>query len=211
MVAKAVVITMASSAIMKDASEVTPSTQFFALAWSISVMVVVSAWVTRAGAHAPVRARRGGGDEGFGRKFFYFRRILLLAPNVLAVETPKQMEKAMRRTLIRYKAKPEASDRNVELVSAVFAELQALAPDGVRYLTLRLDDDTFIHLVESTADDGSTPIPKLAAFQAFQSGIRERCAEPPLVRDVTIVGNYRMLEADPEPRTLASAKMKQRA
>jgi hypothetical protein len=121
------------------------------------------------------------------------------------------MEKAMRRTLIRYKAKPEASDRNVELVSAVFAELQALAPDGVRYLTLRLDDDTFIHLVESTADDGSTPIPKLAAFQAFQSGIRECCAEPPLVRDVTIVGNYRMLEADPEPRTLASAKMKQRA
>jgi RNA polymerase sigma-70 factor, ECF subfamily len=92
------------------------------------------------------------------------------------------MEKAMRRTLIRYKTKPEASDRNAELISAVFAELEAAKPDGVRYLSLRLDDDTFIHLVEATADDGSTPIPKLAAFQAFQSGIRDRCAEPPLVR-----------------------------
>ena len=117
----------------------------------------------------------------------------------------------MRRTLIRYKTRPEASDRNAELVSAVFAELKAAAPDGVRYLTLRLDDDTFIHLVESTTEDGSTPIPKLTAFQAFQSGIRERCAEPPLVRDVTIVGNYRMLDANPEPRTLAPEKMKQSA
>ena len=26
-------------------------------------------------------------------------------------------------------------------------------------------------------------LPKLAAFQAFQSGIRERCAEPPLARE----------------------------
>jgi hypothetical protein len=99
----------------------------------------------------------------------------------------------MRRTLIRYKAKPEAAEKNAELVAAVFAELKAARPEGVRYLTLRLEDDSFVHLVETTADDGSSPIPKLAAFQAFQSGIRERCAEPPVPRGATIVGNYRML------------------
>jgi hypothetical protein len=103
------------------------------------------------------------------------------------------MEKAMKRTLIRYKTKPDASDRNAELISAVFSELKAAKPDGVRYLSLRLDDDTFIHLVETAADDGSSPIPRLTAFQAFQSGIRERCAEPPQSRAATIVGNYRML------------------
>ncbi|MBR0697285.1 hypothetical protein [Bradyrhizobium lablabi] len=100
----------------------------------------------------------------------------------------------MRRTLIRYKAKPEMADRNAELVSAVFAELKAARPDGVRYLTLRLEDDTFIHLVEVAADDGASPIPKLASFQTFQDGIRDRCAEPPLARGARIVGNYRMLE-----------------
>ena len=104
----------------------------------------------------------------------------------------------MKRTLIRYKAKPEAADKNAELVAAVFAELKAAKPDGVRYLTLRLEDDSFVHLVETTADDGSSPLPKLAAFQAFQSGIRDRCAEPPVPRGATIVGNYRMLEHDPE-------------
>ncbi|WP_426439457.1 hypothetical protein [Bradyrhizobium genosp. P] len=100
----------------------------------------------------------------------------------------------MRRTLIRYKTRPEMADRNAELVTAVFAELKAAQPDGVRYLTLRLEDDTFLHFVEAAADDGSSPIPNLAAFKAFQDGIRDRCVEPPLVRAVGIVGNYRMLD-----------------
>ena len=100
----------------------------------------------------------------------------------------------MKRRLIRYRTKPEQADRNAELIAAVFAELKAVRPDGMRYLSLRLEDDTFIHLVETAADDGVSALPKLAAFQAFQNGIRERCAEPPLVRDATIVGNYRMLE-----------------
>jgi hypothetical protein len=100
----------------------------------------------------------------------------------------------MRRTLIRYKTKPEMADKNAELVAAVFAELKATQPDGTRYLTLRLEDNTFIHFVESAAEDGSSVIPKLAAFQAFQNGIRERCAEPPLLNGATIVGNYRMLD-----------------
>ena len=100
----------------------------------------------------------------------------------------------MRQTLIRYKTKPELADQNADLIAGVFAELKAAKPAGLRYLSLRLEDDTFIHFVQSAADDGSSALPKLAAFQAFQSGIRERCAEPPLVRSVTIVGNYGMLE-----------------
>jgi hypothetical protein len=100
----------------------------------------------------------------------------------------------MNRRLIRYKTKPDMADKNAGLVAAVFAELQTARPEGVRYLTLRLEDDTFIHLVETTSDNGISALPKLAAFQAFQNGIRERCAEPPLVRGATVVGNYRMLD-----------------
>ena len=71
--------------------------------------------------------------------------------------------------------------------------MKAAQPEGVRYLSLRLEDDTFVHFVETATDDGSSALPKLASFGAFQNGIQERCAEPPLVRGVTIVGNYRML------------------
>lgn len=99
----------------------------------------------------------------------------------------------MRRTVIRYKTRPEAADRNAELVNAVFAELRAARPQGVRYLALRLEDDSFVHIVETAADDGSSPIPKLKAFGEFQAGIRERCVEPPAPRNAVIIGNYGML------------------
>ena len=98
----------------------------------------------------------------------------------------------MKQTVIRYRTKPEMADTNAELVAAVFAELKAAQPQGLRYMSLRLEDDTFIHVVE-TADDGSSPLPKLPAFAAFQDGIRERCAEPPMRKGATVVGNYRML------------------
>jgi hypothetical protein len=104
------------------------------------------------------------------------------------------MERLMKRTLIRYKTKAESADKNAELIASVFAELKAVKPEAVRYLSLRLDDDSFIHFVETEADDGASAIPGLAAFKVFQSGIRERCLEPPQVGGVRIVGNYRMLD-----------------
>jgi hypothetical protein len=102
------------------------------------------------------------------------------------------MESMMKRTLIRYKTKQCLADSNAELITRVFEELKAAKPEGVRYLSLRLDDDTFVHFVE-THSDSANALPGLAAFKAFQSGIRERCIEPPQPGAVTIVGNYRML------------------
>jgi hypothetical protein len=98
----------------------------------------------------------------------------------------------MKRTLIRYKTRPEMADKNAQLIAGVFEELTAANPAGVRYLSLRLEDDTFVHFVE-TESDSANAVPGLAAFKAFQSGIRERCIEPPVAGGVTIVGNYRML------------------
>jgi hypothetical protein len=98
----------------------------------------------------------------------------------------------MRQTVIRYKTKPELAEKNAELVAAVFAELKAAQPEGLRYLSLRLEDDTFIHFVE-TAAEGASSLQSLPAFAAFQNGIRERCAEPPLAKGAAVIGSYRML------------------
>jgi hypothetical protein len=136
-----------------------------------------------------------------GSELFFPGRILPWFPNVYGSSRgippcgsrllSNAMEKTMKRTLIRYKTKPDAAEQNAGLIAKVFEELKAKAPNGVRYLSLRLDDDTFVHFVE--AEDGSIPLPSLDAFKAFQSGIRERCVEPPVPSGVSIVGNYRML------------------
>jgi hypothetical protein len=99
----------------------------------------------------------------------------------------------MKQALIRYKTRQGMGDRNAELIAAVFAELKAANPQGLRYFSLRLEDDSFVHIVETATDDDGSALPKLAAFKAFQNGIRERCEEPPVRQGATIVGNYRML------------------
>ena len=99
----------------------------------------------------------------------------------------------MKRTLVRYKTKPEQAQENARLIEQVFEELKAKSPDGVRYLALKLDDGTFVHFATVESTDGNHPITSLEAFRAFQSGIKERCLEPPQSGDATIVGNYRML------------------
>ena len=75
----------------------------------------------------------------------------------------------MKRTLIRYRTKPELADQNAALIAAVFAELKAAKPEGVRYLSLRLDDGTFVHFVE-TAPDAAGVLTKPPSLQ----GISER-------------------------------------
>jgi hypothetical protein len=102
---------------------------------------------------------------------------------------------AMKRSLIRYRTKPDRTDENERLIKSVFAELQAKSPAGVRYLALKLGDGSFIHFVAADGDAGTNPITSLDAFRAFQGGIKDRCLEPPQSNDVTVVGNYRMLDA----------------
>ena len=96
-------------------------------------------------------------------------------------------------TLINYTAKPERADENERLIAGVFRELHATEPTNVRYMVLRLEDDTFIHLVATEHEEPT--LTSLASFQAFQQGIDDRRIGPPQFRTATVVGNYRMLES----------------
>jgi len=98
----------------------------------------------------------------------------------------------MKRTLIRYKTRPDATGQNRSLIEAVFRELKEKSPEGVRYMALMLEDGSFVHFVETEGE--TSVLQQLGSFQAFQNGIRERCTEPPQAAQPVIVGNYRMLE-----------------
>jgi hypothetical protein len=94
----------------------------------------------------------------------------------------------MRRVMVRYQVHPDRVDENIALVQAVYAELAETSPAGFRYATYRCDDGvTFVHLATS---DGPPPLPGLAAFQRFQEGLPERCAEPPVATELREVGSY---------------------
>jgi hypothetical protein len=93
--------------------------------------------------------------------------------------------------MVRYKVRPEHAAANEELVRAVYAELAQSGLPGVRYATFVLPDGvSFVHLHES--EDGENTLPSLKAFQRFQEGISERCAEPPVVSELREVGSFRV-------------------
>ena len=71
----------------------------------------------------------------------------------------------MKRTLVRYRTKPEKAQENERLIADVFQELRARSPAGVRYLVVKLADGTFVHF--ASVEDGASPVTALAAFQGL--------------------------------------------
>jgi quinol monooxygenase YgiN len=100
----------------------------------------------------------------------------------------------MRTVLVRYRVKPEQAERNRELVRAVYDELDRTQPSAMQYATFQLADGvSFVH-IHSSDGEGSNVLPQLAAFQAFQEGVKERCDEGPVVTELEEVGSYRFLD-----------------
>ena len=96
----------------------------------------------------------------------------------------------MPRVMVRYRVHPDRVAENEELVRDVYAELASTRPDGLRYATFRLPDGvTFVHVAEH---DDDNPLPRVAAFQRFQQGIRDRCDDPPEATQLEEIGSYRL-------------------
>jgi hypothetical protein len=103
----------------------------------------------------------------------------------------------MKRSIIRYKVKPDRVRENEQLVGAVYEELNRKRPDGIRYATFRLDDGvSFVHVVSIETADGENPLSQIEAFARFTENVRDRCDEPPVVNGLEEIGSYRLFGAE---------------
>jgi hypothetical protein len=99
----------------------------------------------------------------------------------------------MHQVIARYKVKPDRAEENLELVRAVYDELECAKPAGLRYATFLLDDGvSFVHIAEADADPN--PLLQVAANQEFQREVADRCEEQPQVSEVREVGAYRFFD-----------------
>jgi len=94
----------------------------------------------------------------------------------------------MKTIMVRYKTTPVHADTNAALIRAVFDELRASSPKGFRYTSYRLADGaSFVHVATHGADN---PLTALPAFKTFQTQLKDRCVEPPVVTELSIVDSY---------------------
>ena len=98
----------------------------------------------------------------------------------------------MGSSMVRYKVRPDRADDNEALVKAVYEQLDRERPDGLHYATFRLPDGvSFMHIVFETDQPGRI-LNVVAAFRAFSAEIANRCEEPPVATELTLVGSYRV-------------------
>ncbi len=101
----------------------------------------------------------------------------------------------MKKVMVRYRVKASQAAENRRLIEAVFAELKATRPEGIRYASFVLPDGvSFVHLASVEAADGSNPLAATAAFKTFQAGIKDRCEEAPVLAELQEIGSYRIFE-----------------
>ena len=97
----------------------------------------------------------------------------------------------MKRLMVKYKVKSDRASENQQYVEQVFEELRRNSPVGLRYITFKQPDGvTFVHFASIETESGENPLSNSPAFQAFQTGIRDRCEEPPVATDLEEVGSY---------------------
>jgi hypothetical protein len=99
----------------------------------------------------------------------------------------------MKRVLVQYKLKADQVEENKALVRAVFAELDAKKPAGLRYASFGFPDGvTFIHIASIESPDGKNPLSLTDAFPQFTRDIKDRCEEPPVSKELEAVGSYNL-------------------
>ena len=96
----------------------------------------------------------------------------------------------MKTIMVQYKTSQAHADANETLMHAVFNELRARAPEGLRYASYRLADRvTFVHIA-TLETPNQNPLTALPSFKTFQEQLKNRCIEPPVVTELPAIDSY---------------------
>jgi len=99
--------------------------------------------------------------------------------------------KTKRQVMVRYKTKPDRAAENEDFIKNVFAALDRAKPAGIQYSSYKLADGvSFVHVASYEMEDGNNPLTSIPEFKAFTAGVKDRCDEPPVTVEMTVVGRY---------------------
>src|SRR5688572_2322876 len=94
--------------------------------------------------------------------------------------------------MLRQKVKDGSLEEALEAVRDLFATLDRLRPEGLRYASTRVvDSDTFVVLVE-LAEGVEDPRPAIPEFVKFVEQLKGWVEGPPVVEHLDVVGSYNL-------------------
>jgi hypothetical protein len=95
-------------------------------------------------------------------------------------------------TMVRQKVKDGSLEEAEAAARDLFATLDRVRPEGVRYASTRVvDSSTFVILFE-LADGIEDPRPAIPEFQRFIEQLRGWVDGPPVIEHLDVVGSYNL-------------------
>lgn len=96
--------------------------------------------------------------------------------------------------MVRAEVTPERVPDVEAATHKMFAAIKEAQPQGVRYASCRLSDDTtFVVFLELESADN--PLETIPAFAEFQANLKEWLAGPPTLESLRVVGSYGLFGA----------------
>jgi hypothetical protein len=97
-------------------------------------------------------------------------------------------------TLLRHKVKDDTVEEAEAAVHELFATLDRVRPEGLRYASTRVaNSSTFVILVE-VADGVDDPRPAIPEFARFLEKLKDWVEGPPVIVELDVVGTYNLFE-----------------
>jgi hypothetical protein len=100
--------------------------------------------------------------------------------------------------IVRQKVKDESIEEGEAAVRHLFATLERVRPEGVRYASTRVEDtSTFVILLE-LVDGIDDPRPAIPEYVHFQEQLKDWVDGPPVIERLEVVGSYNLFGAQRE-------------
>jgi hypothetical protein len=104
--------------------------------------------------------------------------------------------------LLRQKVKDGSVEAAEAAVRDLFATLDRVRPEGLRYASTRVvDSSTFVILTELT-EGIEDPRPAIPEFQRFLEQLKGWVDGPPVIEQLDVVGSYGLFGAQREESTI---------
>jgi hypothetical protein len=101
-------------------------------------------------------------------------------------------------TMVRQKVTNGSVEEAEAAVRDLFATLDGVRPDGVRYASTRVADrSTFVILLE-LADGIEDPRPEIPEYVRFLEQLKGWVDGPPVIEQLDVVGSYNLFGTQPE-------------
>ena len=100
--------------------------------------------------------------------------------------------------MVRQKVKDDSVEEAEAAVRDLFATLDRVRPEGLRYASTRVvDSSTFVILTE-LADGTEDPRPAIPEFLRFLEQLKGWVDGPPVIERLDVVGSYKLFGAQRE-------------